>query len=184
MQPSCSNSVEFDVQKHWVWRPKALGLTSKSIGFEAKKHGVCHPMALRLRLIPHAIISPAITWSAEEERLPKRKSECKYIQTRAHLIFFTINPNRSLGFLCVVRQREILMTDLGWSGTPLCITCSSKWHFSSILKNRERPPKGVISLFTNFMSQSRIGVYTFFRDKVSKYLWIKYIQCCFSNGGH
>ena len=23
------------------------------------------------------------------------------------------NPNRSLGFLCVVRQREILMTDLG-----------------------------------------------------------------------
>ena len=95
-------------QQRWVWRPKAWGLTSKSMGFEAKKHGVCHPMALRLRLIPHAIISPAITWSAEEERLPKRKSERKYIQTRAHLIFFTINPNRSLGFLCVVRQREIL----------------------------------------------------------------------------
>ena len=27
-----------------------------------------------------------------------------------------LNPNRSLGFLCVVRQREILMTDLGLRG--------------------------------------------------------------------
>lgn len=36
------------------------------------------------------------------------------------------------------------------------------------MKNRERPPKGVISLFTNFMSQFSIRVYI--RDKVSKYL--------------
>ncbi|MBU9945625.1 hypothetical protein, partial [Leyella stercorea] len=36
----------------------------------------------------------------------------------------------------------------------------------SILKNRERPPKGVISLFTNFMSQFRIGVYSFFVVKL------------------
>ena len=42
---------------------------------------------------------------------------------------------------------------------PLCSRCSSKWHLSSILKNRERPPKGVISLFTNFMSQSPIKFY-------------------------
>ena len=33
---------------------------------------------------------------------------------------FTLIPNRSLGFLCVVRQREILMTDLGLSnGVPI-----------------------------------------------------------------
>ena len=33
---------------------------------------------------------------------------------------FTLIPNRSLGFLSVVRQREILMTDLGLSnGVPI-----------------------------------------------------------------
>lgn len=36
MQPSCSNRVEFDVQKHWVWSEKAWGLTSN--GIEAATH--------------------------------------------------------------------------------------------------------------------------------------------------
>ena len=47
-------------------------------------------------------------------------------------------------------------------GKSLC-RLGRSWHS---LRLRERPPKGVISLFTNFMSQFRIGVYTFFVVKL------------------
>lgn len=43
-----------------------------------------------------------------------------------------------------------------WAGRPHFSRCSRKRIYSSILKNRESPPNGIISLSTNFISQSII----------------------------
>ena len=59
-------------------------------------------------------------------------------------------PNRLLGFPDVVRQGETLTYRSHFS------RCSRKRICTSILKNRESPPNGVISLSTNFISQSII----------------------------
>lgn len=45
---------------------------------------------------------------------------------------FTLIPNRSLGFLSVVRQREILMTDLGLSNRVPIETLSKLMGHTSI----------------------------------------------------
>lgn len=49
---------------------------------------------------------------------------------------FTLIPNRSLGFLSVVRQREILMTDSGLSNGVPIETLSKLMGHTSILSTQ------------------------------------------------